>query len=391
MSDTKLHATLLSLGDRPLVTAQGRFRAHVFRNLETRSFAVALVCGDPGGPEPLLARVHSSCVTSESWCGCDCDCALQLHQALRRIADAGRGVLFHLQQEGRGAGFTAKARDRMLVQESRHRLTTFEAYERLGLGSDHRRYDEVAAACRLLGVRAPLRLLTNNPEKRAALEAEKLAVEEVVALTSRPSPFNLHYLASKSRSGHVLAAPRGSDLPAELPEPVEAFAPHALPGAERFLRLASYLLPVRIESAGAPRWFRVHVHYDREEHRERVVLSVVGGPSRPASVAVAVHDDTLLDRFVVSGSGLARLAQQGSAAGRFAETARALLRHGRGHVAILPTRLDAEPAAADSAALALLGHHAGAGPVHVVAGREDERRRLAHGLAGLGLAAAPEP
>ncbi|MDJ0852323.1 MAG: hypothetical protein QNK04_28470 [Myxococcota bacterium] len=226
----RLHATLLSLGDRRLVTAEGAFRAHVFRNLETRSFAVALVRGDVGGREPLLARVHSSCVTSESWRGCDCDCAVQLHGALGLIAAAGRGVLFYLQQEGRGAGFAAKARDRMLVQASRHRLTTFEAYEQMGLLGDHRRYDEVAAACRLLGVRAPLRLLTNNPEKRVALEAEKLAVEEVLPLASPPSPFNLHYLASKSRSGHALTPPREVEEPAEPPETVDAFAPHPLPG-----------------------------------------------------------------------------------------------------------------------------------------------------------------
>ncbi len=374
MSRARLHATLLSLGDRPLATAHGRFRAHVFRNLETRSFAVALVRGDPTGSEPLLARVHSSCVTSESWCGCDCDCAAQLHEALRRIAAADRGVLFYLQQEGRGAGFAAKARDRMLVQASGHRLTTFEVYEQMGLLGDHRRYDEVASACRLLGVRAPLRLLTNNPEKRAALEAEKLAVEEVVALASRPSPFNLHYLASKSRSGHALAAPARGELPAEPPEAVTAFAPHPLPGAERFLRLASYLLPVRFEREGTPHWFRVNVHYDREEHRERVVLSVVGeGAGRPGT-AVAVQSEAILDRF----------RERGTAAG-FADTARGLLRHGRGHLAILRTGLDPAPALPDAAVLALLAHYAGGAPLEVLAHSAPERERLARELAAGGL------
>src|SRR6185436_1559805 len=113
------------------------------------------VVGAVGAPAPLLARVHSSCVTSEAYGACDCDCAEQLAASLAEIAGAGRGVLFYLMQEGRGAGFAAKARDRMLVQTSRHRLTTFEAYARMGLDHDCRRYEEVGDLCRLLGVRAP--------------------------------------------------------------------------------------------------------------------------------------------------------------------------------------------------------------------------------------------
>src|SRR5262249_56165192 len=102
--------------------------------------------------------------------------AEQVEGGLAAIAAAGRGVLFYLTQEGRGAGFAAKARDRMLVQASGHRLTTFEAYDRLGLGHDQRRYEEVAAACRLLGVTARLRARTHHPHNLDSLRAAGIAV-----------------------------------------------------------------------------------------------------------------------------------------------------------------------------------------------------------------------
>ena len=97
----------------------------------------------------------------------------------------------------------------MLVQASGNRLTTFDAYDRLGLGHDQRRYDEVAVACRLLGMSARLRLLTNNPEKLVALRAAGVAVAGHRPLAVGASPFNRHYLAAKSRSGHLFAPDTG--------------------------------------------------------------------------------------------------------------------------------------------------------------------------------------
>src|SRR5215475_2979141 len=252
-----IDGSLLALDERPLDTVHGRFRAHRFHNLSTGQPAVAVATGDITGRSPLLARVHSSCITSEVYGACDCDCAEQLDAALAAVAAAGRGVLFYLTQEGRGAGFAAKARDRMLVQASGHRLTTFEAYDRLGLGHDQRRYDEVAAACRLLGVTAPLRVLTNNPEKLGALRAAGITVAGHRRLTVGASPFSAHYLAAKSRSGHLLAA--GSGVAADLPERVTALRPRPVRGAPRFLELASYLLPL---GAPAPAWFRLHLYLD---------------------------------------------------------------------------------------------------------------------------------
>src|SRR5262245_28913282 len=168
-----LYGTLLAEGESELAGARA-FRVHRFRNLRPGAPALALACGHVGGGAPLLARVHSSCVTSAAFGACDCDCAGQLSAALAEIAGAGRGVLFYLFQEGRGAGFAAKARDRMAVQASGERVTTFDAYTEMGLARDQRRYDEIAFLCVLLGSAAPLRLLTHNPEQAKALEESGL-------------------------------------------------------------------------------------------------------------------------------------------------------------------------------------------------------------------------
>ncbi|MGH7823172.1 MAG: GTP cyclohydrolase II [Candidatus Binatia bacterium] len=298
-----IHGTLLSLGSRPLDTIDGDFTAHLFENLECRQPVIAVALGDVRDDEPLLARVHSSCVTSEAYGGVDCDCAGQLRGALAEIARAGRGVVFYLMQEGRGAGFAAKARDRMLVQASGQRLTTFEAYREMGLGKDLRRYDEVGFACRLLGIRAPLRLMSNNPEKAAALAAAGAHVAELRRLPSLDSPFNLHYLESKRRSGHALEEDSNGTAAAELPEPVERFEPYALPDAPDLVHMASYLLPVRAAEHEVA-WLRVHVYFDSASGRERVVLTF--GDVRRRIPLVYLHEEDLFDRFPLRRPGTAR-------------------------------------------------------------------------------------
>jgi GTP cyclohydrolase II len=190
MGGRTLYGTLLGEGRQELAAAGARFVLHRFRNLRSGDPALALTLGDVHGAAPLLARVHSSCVTSEALGACDCDCAGQLQAALRELAACGRGALFYLFQEGRGAGLAAKARDRMAVQASRERVTTFEAYVEMGLCRDLRRYEEVAFLCRLLGIAAPLRLLTHNPEKAKALEDAGVRVDEIVPLAPQLSPWN---------------------------------------------------------------------------------------------------------------------------------------------------------------------------------------------------------
>jgi len=355
MNPMNTYGTLVGLGTHPLVTTHGDFVVHVFQNLITRAPALAVVCGDVTTPDPLLARVHSSCVTSESYGGCDCDCAQQLDAALRQIARAGRGVVFYLMQEGRGAGFLAKARDRMIVQASGHRLSTFEAYEQMGLEPDCRRYDEIGYARQLLGIAAPFELLTNNPEKTTGLDAAGVPIAGVRPLRHPASPFNAHYLRAKSRVGHTLAADTAPI--ATLPESVARFEPRRLATAPYLVHMASYLLPVALRDEGdpGPHWFWSHAYLDTTTGRARVVLSY--GPPDGAVLPVRIQTDTLLERFPMRDGRPQRRCWNA--------TVRAFVRSGTG-CAVFTTLHDlgadstaASDPDADETTLRLLAHHAG--------------------------------
>lgn len=342
-----LAGSLLLCGRRELDTVHGRFTVHVAQNLATRRHAFALTRGELGSAEPLLARVHSSCVTSESYGACDCDCAMQLDTALAAIAGRGRGVVFYLMQEGRGAGFGVKARDRMMVQASRHRLDTFEAYRQMGIGPDHRSYAEVAPLARLLGVRSPLLLLTSNPEKLHALE-RIVRVTGSQPLNSEDSPYNRHYLEAKIRSGHRLLPSRDRAL-ADLPEPVRVFEPYPLAADPRFVHLATYLLPVL--DAGGPHWFRLFAYFDLESGVERVVLGY--GGEGAAVPLVRVQHERLLERFPLSTGRRERR--------RFAASVAQIVAAGAGWIGLVASHgFDAgldERAGDPSSVAILLAHH----------------------------------
>ena len=281
--EIEIRKTTLHLGQCNLPTRHGDFVVHFFRDLTREQTAMAIVCGTLGGSSPLLARVHSSCLTSECLMGRDCDCAEQLDGALATIALAGEGVLFYLMQEGRGAGLTAKARDRMIVQASGNRITTFEAYAEMGLPADLRRYESVAAMSRLLGIHAPIRLLTNNPDKAAAV-AKALADEEIQVCRTEPilgptSAFNSDYLSAKHDSGHALNRPARVDgaLP---PERVRILPPIVLASESTRILTASYFLPLALPvsdtgdgSAVVVDWFRLSVFFDCKTARESIVLT----------------------------------------------------------------------------------------------------------------------
>jgi 3,4-dihydroxy 2-butanone 4-phosphate synthase/GTP cyclohydrolase II len=284
--------TLIALGAERLATRHGDVDVHRFHDCTTGAPALAVAIGNVREPEPLPARIHSSCITSEAFGARDCDCAEQLDAALAHMARYGRGVLFYLFQEGRGAGFVAKALDRMLVQASGNRLTTFEAYAQLGLPDDQRAYGEVARMARLLGVTAPLRVLSNNPEKVAALRAAGATVAGSESIRIAPSPYSQHYLDAKSRAGHSVGRTTGID-PAALPEPVTVMGPERVPGAPRFVRLASYLLPLGVER---PAWFRLSAYLDTTTRRERVVLA---HGDAGTDVLVRLQRETVLDRLPV--------------------------------------------------------------------------------------------
>lgn len=322
-----LRRAVLRLASRTVATRHGVFALHLFRDLVAGRIAMVLARGDVTAGGPLLARVHSSCVTSECLMGCDCDCAEQLECALAEIARAGRGLVVYLMQEGRGAGLSAKARDRMLVQASGHRITTFDAYAAMGLPADLRRYDVVAPILAMLGVTGPLRLMTNNPEKRAAvagaLAGEKLEVEAMVALVGRGSPFNRDYLSAKRHSGHTLAA--GEAAPAiRPPERVEAFDPVALVADPSRCVTASYFLPIAL--ADDVVWFRASVLVDEVSGRESIVLSS-GGWAGPEVMVLPGPSEwlelSLLDRLplrvprgrALLARALRRIAERGGRIG----------------------------------------------------------------------------
>jgi len=325
-----------------VATRRGEFTVEVFRDLVTRRHVLAIARGEVRTSPPLLASLHFSCAAGECMGACDCDCAARLDADLAAVAAEGRGVVFFLLHEGRGAGLVARARCRMIMQSSRHWIGSAEAYDLMGLDRDQRRYEPVALACRLLGVTAPLRLLTDDVEMAAAVAAEGLSVDGVVS-TSEPEA---HEEAGGAPSAGEPESARAHAAAVELPEEVRYFDPHPLPDAPRFLRMASHLVPVRLAGEGPPRWFRLHAYLDRESGEERAVLTY-GGLREPL---VRIQRDALLDR-------IAPPAPQSASRG-WPEAARRLAEHGAGCAVFLPPQLEAAgPMLPDDAALALVAHH----------------------------------
>ncbi|WOO40651.1 hypothetical protein [Rubellicoccus peritrichatus] len=241
-----VHGRTVYLAHTAVPTRFGDFRACIFQDIIHKGYIIALTFGDVRHAKELHTRMHSSCVTSETLGGCDCDCIQQLEGAMEKIADSGQGVLFYLLQEGRGVGYSAKARDRMLVQASGDTLSTFDAYKILGLKKDYRQYPNIADIVHILGIEAEWIILTNNPDKVDAMKRNGLKVAGTKTIEYEPGPFNLFYLKSKRESGHKLSRP--SQIPMadiKLPEPVIPFKPKRLEQAERFIYMASYLLPIR--------------------------------------------------------------------------------------------------------------------------------------------------
>ena len=160
---------------------------------------VALVMGDIHSAPPLV-RIHSQCLTGEVFGSLRCDCRLQLELALGKIADAGAGILLYEQQEGRGIGLMAKLKAYELQDQG---MDTVEANVELGYAADCRAYELPAEVLKLLGVSA-VRLITNNPEKVAALESGGIAVVERISAEVEPQETFAGYLKTKhEKMGHI--------------------------------------------------------------------------------------------------------------------------------------------------------------------------------------------
>jgi 3,4-dihydroxy 2-butanone 4-phosphate synthase/GTP cyclohydrolase II len=184
-----------------LPTEYGDFRVIAYRSIIDPAEHIALVMGDITTPEPVLVRVHDQCVTGDVFGSQRCDCGEQMHMAMRRIAAEGRGLFLYMRQEGRGIGLHNKLRAYALQDTG---LDTVEANEALGFPADRRDYGIGMQILVDLGVRK-MRLLTNNPAKRAGLEGYGLEVVERIPVLVEPNPHNLRYLETKrEKMGHDL-------------------------------------------------------------------------------------------------------------------------------------------------------------------------------------------
>jgi GTP cyclohydrolase II len=184
-------------------TEYGHFRIHGFEGHRghKREEAVVLTIGDLTTPDPVLVRIHSQCLTGDVFHSLRCDCRAQLELALETIAGEGRGMVIYEKKEGRGIGLLNKLRAYELQDAG---ADTIEANEQLGFEADLRMYELPGAILRHFGVRA-VRLMTNNPEKIAALAAVDVAVSERVPCNAVRGGHSARYLKTKKkRMGHLL-------------------------------------------------------------------------------------------------------------------------------------------------------------------------------------------
>ncbi len=186
--------------DARLPTSHGDFRIRVFHE-ETGLDHVALTLGDMEGPDPVLVRVHSECLTGDAFGSLRCDCGPQLDSALRQISERGWGALIYLRQEGRGIGLHAKIQAYHLQDQG---ADTLDANLKLGLPGDARNYDIAAQILQSIGV-TRICLLSNNPDKVEQLQKHGINVEERMPLLAGIGDDNREYLKTKlERMGHEI-------------------------------------------------------------------------------------------------------------------------------------------------------------------------------------------
>lgn len=194
--------TLVSRGSEVLLPTQfGDFRLIPFRQTSNGKEHIALIKGEWKADEPILVRVHSSCMTGDIFGSKRCECGEQLHKAMMAIEGEGKGVVVYLNQEGRGIGLMAKIEAYKLQEEG---YDTVDANIHLGFDPDERDYGVGASILKELGVRR-MRLMTNNPVKRVGLESYGLEIAEIVPIEIQPNKYNEYYMRTKKeRMGHVL-------------------------------------------------------------------------------------------------------------------------------------------------------------------------------------------
>jgi 3,4-dihydroxy 2-butanone 4-phosphate synthase / GTP cyclohydrolase II len=184
-----------------LPTLFGEFNLTAYEQIDSGEVHMALVKGTWEPHEPVLVRVHSSCVTGDIFGSCRCDCGPQLHHAMRMVEKAGKGVVLYMKQEGRGIGLLNKLKAYKLQEEG---LDTVEANLRLGFDMDSRDYGIGAQILHDLGI-SKIKLITNNPKKRVGLMGYGLEIVENIAIEVVPNSHNEKYLKTKrDKLGHTI-------------------------------------------------------------------------------------------------------------------------------------------------------------------------------------------
>ncbi len=182
-------------------TAYGHFHLIPFLQKDNGLEHIALIKGEVAGDDPVLVRVHSSCMTGDIFGSMRCECGEQLHLAMQRIEQEGRGAIIYLNQEGRGIGLMDKIAAYKLQENG---LDTVDANLHLGHKADERDYGVGANILHALGIRN-MKLMTNNPVKRIGLEGYGVRISEIVPLEVEPNPYNKRYMTTKKqRMGHNL-------------------------------------------------------------------------------------------------------------------------------------------------------------------------------------------
>lgn len=182
-------------------TQWGSFDLIAYSQITNGQIHLALVKGDWSKDEPVLVRVHSSCVTGDIFGSCKCDCGTQLHDSMKMIDKEGKGVVLYMNQEGRGIGLINKLKAYHLQDTG---FDTVDANLKLGFKADERDYGIGAQILRDLGL-TKIRLISNNPGKKVGLEGYGIFIEETVPLVVEPNKFNKKYLETKqNKMGHDL-------------------------------------------------------------------------------------------------------------------------------------------------------------------------------------------
>jgi len=184
-----------------LPTDIANFKVHAFTEKENNKDHLVIAFGDLSSDQPVLARIHSQCITGESFFSMRCDCRFQLTESLKQITNNGSGVIFYLQQEGRGIGLSNKIRAYKLQDEG---MDTVEANHQLGFHEDERNYEIVVSMAEHLNIKS-VNLMTNNPKKINDLGKMGLKINKRVPILSKSNEYNKKYLSTKAlKLGHLM-------------------------------------------------------------------------------------------------------------------------------------------------------------------------------------------